>query len=584
MSFSKNDLDKIKSKISIRSELEKKSKLIQKGNDFWCCCPFHDEKTPSCKINEDPGSFYCFGCGAKGDIFTIYTDLYNYTFIDAVKELSQQAGVEINFEIKQINKGDDKIQEILDLSTIWFQNNLDNSLATNCNEYLKKRNLNKKTVEKFKLGYSSNSDTTLYDFLKKKGFDDKDLLESNIVKLDKSKKIRDFFYKRLIFPIISIRGKVVGFGGRALDDSNPKYINSPESKFFQKRHLLYNLNIAKNSARKKNNLLICEGYMDVISLNQNGILSVVAPLGTALTEDQLKLTWRYSSRPTIMFDGDNAGLRASYKSAIMSLSLISPKNFLQFINLPYGYDPDSYINEINLDKFIQQLKKPIPLTEFIFNESIKSFSFEKVDEKISYDKYLDDLADTIKDKKSQYFYRSEFKSLFFNKIRNKNKHKNKNLDNFSVKKLNINLGKKQNFSFLAVAINHQSVRSEVIECLLSSKLIDLKESDFVNELKKNDNIGLDTAKIIKKFSNSDFDYLIKESISIDISQLFPYSRPSFDPQESLEEVLKSVKNLNTRLSYLKKINKSLNNFENESNQLNWDDLLTINLEILDEDL
>ena len=147
--------------------------------------------------------------------------------------------------------------------------------------------------------------------------------------MDQNNKIRDFFYRRLIFPIINLQNKVVGFGGRVLDNSNPKYINSPESVFFKKRTLLYNLYNAKKISRDKKNLLICEGYMDVISLHQKGIQSVVAPLGTSFTEDQLLLSWRYVDKPTIMFDGDSAGIRASYKAAIMSLPLLVPNKFLQ---------------------------------------------------------------------------------------------------------------------------------------------------------------------------------------------------------------------------------------------------------------
>ena len=193
MSFSKIDLDNIKSKISIRSELEKKTKLTQKGKDYWCCCPFHEEKTPSCKINDDYGSFYCFGCGAKGDIFTIYTDLYNYNFIDAVKELSQRAGVKINFENDKKYKNKNKIEEILELSCLWFQENLNHSSANICNKYLKERKLKKETITKFKLGYSYNKDINLYKYLKSKLFTDEEILESNVAKLDNNKKIRDFF-------------------------------------------------------------------------------------------------------------------------------------------------------------------------------------------------------------------------------------------------------------------------------------------------------------------------------------------------------------------------------------------------------
>ena len=580
MSFTKNDLDIIKSKISLRNELEKKTKIIQKGKDYWCCCPFHEEKTPSCKINEDSYSFYCFGCGVRGDIFTIYTDLYNYNFVDAVKELSTKVGLRINFESITKSKQDSKIDDILEISCLWFQDNLNYSSADECNSYLKKRKLTKITIEKYKLGYSSNIKTSLYNFLKSKSYTDEELLKSNIVKKDNNNKIRDYFYKRLIFPIMNIQGRVIGFGGRSLDNSNPKYINSPESKIFQKRNILYNLNYAKNSARKKNNLLICEGYMDVISLNQNGISAVVAPLGTALTEDQLELSWRYTSKTTIMFDGDNAGLRASYKSAIMALSLVTPKKFLQFVTLPKDYDPDTYINEVSFDKFLEKLKNPKTLSQFIFNESSKSISLENVDEKISYDEYLDNLIGSIKDRKIQYFYKSEFKSLFFNKIRKiSNVVKVKK---FPIKK-ETNLSKKQIFSFFATAINHLGVRKEILDQIISTKLINDNESKLANELLKSANINLQSDELIKKLRKMPYKNIVDESLTSNIYQLFVYSSPLYDPQKAYEEVLKSLNNLNTRLSNLQKINKSLDNFINKSDQLNWDDLQKINLELSNEE-
>ena len=169
MSFSKNDLELIKSKIILSQEIEKKTKVIKKGKDSWCCCPFHDEKTPSCKINDDLGSYYCFGCGAKGDIFTIYTELYNFSFPEAVKEIAQRVGIRIvdNFDIN-INKKNNKIYKILDISAQWFQDNLYESNL--CKEYLNKRNLTDDTIKYFKLGFSSNPKKNLYEFLKEQDF------------------------------------------------------------------------------------------------------------------------------------------------------------------------------------------------------------------------------------------------------------------------------------------------------------------------------------------------------------------------------------------------------------------------------
>ena len=248
MSFSKSDLDKIKSKILVSTEIEKKTQLIKKGKDYWCRCLFHEEKTPSCKINDDQGSFYCFGCGAKGDIFSLYTDLYNYSFIEAVKELGQRAGIEIKFKEANQSKQENSVNQILEMSSKWFQDNLQNSEAKVCNNYLKIRKLSLDTIKHFKLGYSYNSKKNLYQHLKDNFFLEEDIIKSNVVRFDRNNNIRDYFYKRLIFPIRNERSIIVGFGGRALDESNPKYINSPESNFFHKRSILYNLSEAKKNS------------------------------------------------------------------------------------------------------------------------------------------------------------------------------------------------------------------------------------------------------------------------------------------------------------------------------------------------
>jgi DNA primase len=577
MSFSKSDLDKIKSKILVSTEIEKKTQLIKKGKDYWCRCLFHEEKTPSCKINDDQGSFYCFGCGAKGDIFSLYTDLYNYSFIEAVKELGQRAGIEIKFKEANQSKQENSVNQILEMSSKWFQDNLQNSEAKVCNNYLKIRKLSLDTIKHFKLGYSYNSKKNLYQHLKDNFFLEEDIIKSNVVRFDKNNNIRDYFYKRLIFPIRNERSIIVGFGGRTLDESNPKYINSPESNFFHKRSILYNLSEAKKTARKKNNLLICEGYMDVISLHQNGIQSVVAPLGTALTEEQLVLSWNFSSKPTIMFDGDKAGLRASFKTSLMSLPLLNSKRFLQFIILDEDYDPDSYINKFSIDNFVNILRKPIPLVNFIFEQSSKTLKLKSADEKIIFDKYLDEIITSIKDDKIKYFYKNELKSLFFEKIRNL---KNiKITEKRKLKSIQFSLEKKQILSFIAGCLNHVSVRKKIILLLLSSDLLDDKSVSFLNHISSSSLINEEVNKIINSLDDKNFINIIKKSQEISVYQLFPYSSPSYNDEDCYKEIAESCQNLNTRLLNLKKINKSLDNFVNETNNLNWNELQKINIEL-----
>ncbi len=574
MSFSKNDLELIKSKILLSQEIEKKTKVIKKGKDSWCCCLFHDEKTPSCKINDDLGSYYCFGCGAKGDIFTIYTELYNFSFPEAVKELAQRVGIRIvdNFD-SNINKKNDKIYKILEISTKWFQDNLE--VNKDCQRYLNKRNLSDKTIKFFKLGFSYNSKQTLYKFLKEQGFEDKELLESNVVKLDKSDKIRDFFYNRLIFPITNEYGKIVGFGGRVLDNSNPKYINSPESDFFKKRNILYNLFNAKQIIRSKKNMLICEGYMDVISLYDKNIKTAVAPLGTSLTDTHLLLSWKYVNKPTLMFDGDQSGLKASFKSAIMSLPHLTPSKLLQFVILPNEYDPDTYINEFSLNKFATYLNNPLSIVDFIFQESSKSIDLQKSDNKIIFDNYIDELVSNIKDSKIKYFYKNEFKTLFFKKLRSfSSKQKS-----IKIIPRTISLKEKQIYSFLAAYLAHIKIRDQIYPVLVNSKLLDNNQTEFLNfihksELSKADLDHIDTIKFPDKLSK-----IYQSTKDITIFQLFPYVSLKYNPDKATKEIKESVNNLKTRLSNLKKINKSLNDIDINSSSMTWDELKNITFDL-----
>ena len=569
MSFSKNDLEQIKNKIRLSSELENKVKIIKKGNDYWCCCPFHEEKTPSCKINDDLGSYYCFGCGAKGDIFTIYTELYNYTFPDAVRDLAKRVGINISENNFKQNTENEKVFKILELSTQWFEKNLQQN--DKCKQYLKKRSLSNNTIKNFRIGYSSNSSETLYQFLKENNFKDEDILKSNVIKKDKNNKIKDFFYKRLMFPIINEQNKIVGFGGRVLDNSNPKYINSPESNIFQKRSILYNLNHAKNFIRSKQNMLICEGYMDVISLYENNIKTAVAPLGTALTENQLTLSWKYVNKPTIMFDGDNSGLKASFKSALMALPFLSPEKYLQFIKLPLNYDPDSYINEFSLNKFVSILKKPLPLVNFIFEQSSSTIDLNIADNKVTFDKYIDDIVEKIKNKKVQYFYKNEFKSLFFEKLKSKKKFTKKNY----TKNPNVSLIDKQISSFLAAYINHPDIRDKLNILFEKFNIFNKDQREFINFFQNNEYKNFGSEKIKKINLSHELGVVYNKIMENSIFQLFPYSRMDNNSNETLKEIEESLNNLNTRLSNLKKINKSLDEFDINSSSITWEELKKI---------
>ena len=382
-----------------------------------------------------------------------------------------------------------------------------------------------------------------------------------------------------MFPISNEQDKIIGFGGRVLDNSNPKYINSPESFFFKKRSILYNLNKAKKNIRKKNNMLICEGYMDVISLYNNNIKTAVAPLGTSLTESQLMLAWKFISKPTIMFDGDNSGLKASYKSALMALKLLTPEKYLQFIKLPKDTDPDNIINSYSKKDLIKLLKSPTQIVNFIFDQASLSIDLTKADNKISFDKFLDDIVSTISDNKIRYFYKNEFKNLFFNYLKNRNK----NTPALPRQPGVSHLKEKQILSFLTAYLIHKNIRQEIYNILIDSNLFDESQHHFLEFFQKSQFYEHSISDLQKIALKPEINIILKKSMETSIFQLFPYTNQEYNSNDVIKEITDSVKNLKTRLLNLKKINKSLIEFGGNSSNLSWDELKKIGSDLLKDE-
>ena len=278
-----------------------------------------------------------------------------------------------------------------------------------------------------------------------------------------------------------------------------------------------------------------------------------------------------------MFDGDEAGKRASFKAALMSLPFLIPNKTIQFVTLPNNTDPDSYLENQKFNDLLILLKNPTKLLDFIFYTSSNRISLQDADQKISYDKYLDDLIETIKDKKTQYFYKRELKSLFFAKLRGDN---NKKIA--TIPKKITSLKRKQIYSFIASAINHKKIRSEVVEILLSKVELEKVEKEIVHQLDKNQVKVGESTDFLLSFSK-DLRKFLNDNITItSIYQLFPYSSPKYDSDKALIEIQESTNNLNTRLSNLKKINKSLIRFQENSSSLNWEELQKISVELEDD--
>ena len=307
--YSDEIIDEVRQTNDIVDIISQYVHLKRSGRNYFGLCPFHNEKSPSFSVSPDKQIFHCFGCGVGGNVFTFLIKMEGINFIEAVQELAERS----NIQLPSLENGKESLKEELklkvykvnDFAANFYHENLYKSQAKIAQEYVKKRKLTNETLKSFKIGFSGKFNE-LYSELKKQGFEEREILESGIVNKSDNGKYIDRYRNRLMFPICDVRGRVIAFGGRVLDDSKPKYINSPENIVYSKGRHLFGLNVAKKGNIKKR-ILIVEGYMDVISLHQRGITNVVAPLGTALTQQQGYLLRNNSEQIVLSFDSDEAG-------------------------------------------------------------------------------------------------------------------------------------------------------------------------------------------------------------------------------------------------------------------------------------
>ena len=330
--------------------------LKRAGKTYKACCPFHHEKTPSFTCSSEKGLFYCFGCQAGGDIFEFLMRIENIPFTEAAEKLAQLAGVEYKPKRESFSAEEQRragAHKALGFAKSFYHKNLLSAQGTNARAYVKERNLTKETCVKFELGLAFNDATALARAAQAAGYSEADLKEAGLC-LRTDFGLRDYFRNRLMFPIINQRGDTVGFGGRILGASEPKYLNSPETVLFTKSHVLYGLNFAGPAIRKQGRAVLLEGYMDVIGCHQAGIDYTVAPLGTSLTEEHARLLKRYTENVVLLFDPDNAGIKAALRGSVV---LIGLGLFVKIATLPDGLDPDEYVAKYGKESFEQILDK-----------------------------------------------------------------------------------------------------------------------------------------------------------------------------------------------------------------------------------
>ena len=364
MRYSDDIIEEVRSKNDIVDVVSQYVRLTKKGNSYFGLCPFHNEKTPSFSVTPGKQMYYCFGCGAGGNVFNFIMEYENYTFGEALKHLAYRAGVELP-KIEYSREVRQKAQEKAELLEI-------NKQAAQYLDYLKNRGLSEETMRKFGLGYSDRAGGGLYRYLKAKGYPDDRLRESGLFNVDERHGMYDKFWNRVIFPIMDVNNRVIGFGGRVMGDAKPKYLNSPETKIFDKSRNLYGLNIARTTRKKY--LILCEGYMDVISMHQAGFTNAVASLGTALTSGHASLLKRYTQEVLLLYDSDEAGIRAALRGIpILREAGVNSR----VVSLKPYKDPDEFIRNMGPEAFEQRLEEA--RDSFLFRVEVAENEFSMND-------------------------------------------------------------------------------------------------------------------------------------------------------------------------------------------------------------
>lgn len=384
MSLPDSFMDDLKFKNDIVDVVSIYVNLKRRGGNMVGLCPFHGEKTPSFNVYPKSGSFYCFGCGAGGDVITFIRMAENLDYIESIKFLAQRSGLQvpINNEDDTISKLKKRIYEANREAAKYYHHMLYRESSKEAYTYFKKRELTDKTIKHFGLGYSPNSRFSLVDHLSKKGFTEEELIQSNLAVKSRNGKLLDRFFGRVMFPIIDLRGNVIAFGGRVMDDTKPKYLNTSDTSVFKKHYNLFSLNFAKSSCRDK--LILAEGYMDVITLNQAGFENTVATLGTSLTKEQANIISRYANEVIIAYDADEAGQKATNRAISM---FRDTEILVKVLTIPNSKDPDEYIKSFGENgplRFKQLLDNSPNDIEYSLKKIKTNCNLDIIEEKVKY--------------------------------------------------------------------------------------------------------------------------------------------------------------------------------------------------------
>lgn len=568
-------LQQLRDQLPISAVISRHVAIKKKGREYSGLCPFHNEKGASFTVNDEKGFYHCFGCGAHGDHFSFLTTKLNIPFMEAVQQIAEQAGVILpkferpDGEPAEADSPQKSEQEVLyeinEAACAWFEHQLRIKDSAPIRDYLKRRGMSGDTAKKFRIGYAP--ERGLKDHLLRLGYSLENLILSGLfIKPEDPKRTPyERFRSRVIFPIQDRKGRVIAFGGRIVHQGDPKYLNSPDTPLFHKGKLLYGFHHALPTARAKKNegmpFLVVEGYMDVTSLHQSGFTSAVAPLGTALTPEQIQLMWRTCPQPILCFDGDAAGRRAAYRAVDRVLGILKPGGYsLSFCFLPEGEDPDSLVQKNAGATLRELLAQPMALADVLWQIFMEQRLLNTPEDKTKARADLHELVAAIKDPELQHFYREDLNARLQQKLQSLYESKKWGVKNWvprpasiqqnliqsrktQLMKNKIALGEK---ILLSILINHPTLVSEALEQLMTlsfedqHELLALRQSllDFCTHHPNGDSIQLKETLI-----NQGFDQLLRELLSRDLYEKARFAHPSTPPDQVLigwQEIWQSI--------------------------------------------
>jgi DNA primase len=418
MRYGEGLLEEIRRRTDLVALVGRRVKLVRKGRVMWGCCPFHGEKSPSFKVENERRTYKCFGCGVGGDAFKWLMETEGLTFPESVEKLAGETGVELpkwspDDEAREQKKK--SLYDIVELAAQFYEAQLFEPAGRAARDYLKSRGLDGAAAKQFRLGYAPNGGNALIEHLKGKNVTLDDMIAAGLARpAEDGRPMRDFFFDRVMFAISDARGRAIAFGARAMQaDAKPKYINTGETVLFSKGFNLYNFATARGAAIKASTIIVAEGYMDVIALVRAGFAHAVAPLGTALTSDQLQLLWRTAPEPILAFDGDTAGLKAAQRAANLALPALKAGYSLRFAFLPSGEDPDSFIARSGAMAMQKLLDAALPLSEVLWRTETEGKDFSTPERRAGLEHNLREIAAQITDAKIADYYRRDFDQKVF---------------------------------------------------------------------------------------------------------------------------------------------------------------------------